>query len=240
MNLIEKIGKKLQEFGLDPLQMEDAKVVESGSTQPIKPNAMIPLNYSEIGKEVTKGEGEKIEDGIYILDNGKKITVIKGLLADVYDIPKPAEAVEGEVKPVEEAPVSGDTKEVKPAEAEVKMAITPTLDKKKIEDLIDITKDGSYTISLSVSNGQIIWGDLHTETYENLVMSAQNNEKVYETKLTEIENGYKTVIESLKMANTKGVENKPDGEAVVNSNKPLTKSDYIKLAIMEKKKNKSC
>lgn len=224
MGLMEKFEATLQKYGL--IKMAEEQPVEevkpTGNTESMKNegNLIKKITWTATDEPVL-ADGEKVQDGIYTLDNGIKLTIIKGVLAEVQTI---EEKKEENVEEVEEVP-SEEKKEDMPMSGDTKVEMAQNVEKQRIQDIIDMTKDGEYTISLTVSNGVITWGNLYTNTYQNLLMAEQ--EKI-ESKLTELTQSFdlklaehekkvqeqQNIIDALKSAKPqpKKVEMAFDGE----------------------------
>jgi len=251
MSVIDKINSTLQKLGVD-LVLAKASETMSGETATtgetsgatvtsaaagVVVSEIIPktikISYSAIGAPVIQtnedGKEENVTDGEYILTTNKKITIQDGKLVSEIDV----EEIENEEE--KEDAVSGETKmeietPVEPvATSELEMA---NLESQRLREIIDVTKDGSYTIEISVSNGEIVWGTLYTNTYQNLMLE---KEEEIEKKIDELTLAYEEklsanekIIEALKIG-----EVKPNITPVASDVK-LSKSDFIKLDIQEK------
>jgi hypothetical protein len=206
-----RLDKILNVFLKDetPVQLEQ-KTFEDGT--------VIEYESLEVGKPVmviVEGQDPApLADGEYELDD--QIMVI-------------AEGKIAEIKPKEE--------EEKPAEEEAPVEqavdnVEAIFNLEKLKALIDLTKDGFYTISLSVSNGKIEWGNIYSESFQEL------KEQI---KLKEEENNSLKIKfeEDLKILGQVVKETKVIQAPVEKSDpKPLTKTDFIRMNLDEKRKEK--
>lgn len=206
-----RLDKILNVFLKDetPVQLEQ-KTLEDGT--------VIEYESLEVGKPVmviVEGQDPApLADGEYELDD-QIMVIAEGKIAEI----KPKEEEE---KPAEEeAPVE---QEVDNVEAIFNL--------EKLKGLIDLTKDGFHTISLSVSNGKIEWGNIYSESFQEL------KEQI---KLKEEENNSLKIKfeEDLKILGQVVKETKVIQAPVEKSDpKPLTKTDFIRMNLDEKRKEK--
>lgn len=206
-----RLDKILNVFLKDetPVQLEQ-KTLEDGT--------VIEYESLEVGKPVmviVEGQDPApLADGEYELDD--QIMVI-------------AEGKIAEIKPKEE--------EEKPAEEEAPVEqavdnVEAIFNLEKLKALIDLTKDGFHTISLSVSNGKIEWGNIYSESFQEL------KEQI---KLKEEENNSLKIKfeEDLKILGQVVKETKVIQAPVEKSDpKPLTKTDFIRMNLDEKRKER--
>ena len=143
-----RLDKILNVFLKDetPVQLEQ-KTLEDGT--------VIEYESLEVGKPVmviVEGQDPTpLADGEYELDD-QIMVIAEGKIAEI----KPKEEEE---KPAEE--------EETPVEQEVDN-VEAIFNLEKLKGLIDLTKDGFHTISLSVSNGKIEWGNIYSESFQEL------------------------------------------------------------------------
>ena len=206
-----RLDKILNVFLKDetPVQLEQ-KTLEDGT--------VIEYESLEVGKPVmVVVEGQDpapLADGEYSIED-QIIVIAEGKIAEI----KPEEEEE---KPAEE-------------EAPVEQAVDNVeaiFNLEKLKGLIDLTKDGFHTISLSVSNGKIEWGNIYSESFQEL------KEQI---KLKEEENNSLKIKfeEDLKILGQVVKETKVIQAPVEKSDpKPLTKTDFIRMNLDEKRKEK--
>lgn len=235
LSLIEKIDLKLQELGV--IKKVETKLAEE--TEPVSGDteteletghivSTIEISYTKLGEKVIQvvEEGADeilIGDGEYKLDDDTVIVIKDGLLS--------------ELTPKEE------TEEETELDDEVKLA---SIEKNRISDIVDLTKDGDYTINLEVYDGEITWGSLYTSTWENLLLAEETKTteavdeltlafetkiKLAETKLSDEAEKYENIIEALKSGETKLKEE-------IKSDVKLSKIDILKLELAENRKNR--
>lgn len=205
-----RLDKILNVFLKDetPVQLEQ-KTLEDGT--------VIEYESLEVGKPVmVVVEGQDpapLADGEYSIED-QIIVIAEGKIAEI----KPKEEEE---KPAEEAPVEQAVDNVE-----------AIFNLEKLKALIDLTKDGFHTISLSVSNGKIEWGNIYSESFQEL------KEQI---KLKEEENNSLKIKfeEDLKILGQVVKETKVIQAPVEKSDpKPLTKTDFIRMNLDEKRKEK--
>lgn len=206
-----RLDKILNVFLKDetPVQLEQ-KTLEDGT--------VIEYESLEVGKPVmviVEGQDPApLADGEYELDD-QIMVIAEGKIAEI----KPKEE--------EEKPAEEET----PVEQEVDN-VEAIFNLEKLKGLIDLTKDGFHTISLSVSNGKIEWGNIYSESFQEL------KEQI---KLKEEENNSLKIKfeEDLKILGQVVKETKVIQAPVEKSDpKPLTKTDFIRMNLDEKRKEK--
>lgn len=189
---------------LEQKTLEDGTVIEYESLEVGKPVMVI----------VEGQDPAPLADGEYELDD-QIMVIVEGKISEI----KPKEEEE---KPAEE-------------EAPVEQAVDNVeaiFNLEKLKGLIDLSKDGFHTISLSVSNGKIEWGNLYSESFQEL------KEQI---KLKEEENNSLKIKfeEDLKILGQVVKETKVIQAPVEKSDpKPLTKTDFIRMNLDEKRKEK--
>ena len=206
-----RLDKILNVFLKDetPVQLEQ-KTLEDGT--------VIEYESLEVGKPVmviVEGQDPApLADGEYELDD-QIMVIVEGKISEI----KPEEE--------EEKPAEEET----PVEQEVDN-VEAIFNLEKLKGLIDLTKDGFHTISLSVSNGKIEWGNIYSESFQEL------KEQI---KLKEEENNSLKIKfeEDLKILGQVVKETKVIQAPVEKSDpKPLTKTDFIRMNLDEKRKEK--
>ncbi len=206
-----RLDKILNVFLKDetPVSLEQ-KTLEDGT--------VIEYESLEVGKPVmVVVEGQDpapLADGEYSIED-QIIVIAEGKIAEIKPEEEEEEPAEGEA-PVEQA--------VDNVEAIFNL--------EKLKGLIDLTKDGFHTISLSVSNGKIEWGNIYSESFQEL------KEQI---KLKEEENNSLKIKfeEDLKILGQVVKETKVIQAPVEKSDpKPLTKTDFIRMNLDEKRKEK--
>lgn len=206
-----RLDKILNVFLKDetPVQLEQ-KTLEDGT--------VIEYESLEVGKPVmviVEGQDPApLADGEYELDD-QIMVIVEGKISEI----KPKEE--------EEKPAEEET----PVEQEVDN-VEAIFNLEKLKGLIDLSKDGFHTISLSVSNGKIEWGNIYSESFQEL------KEQI---KLKEEENNSLKIKfeEDLKILGQVVKETKVIQAPVEKSDpKPLTKTDFIRMNLDEKRKEK--
>jgi len=173
--LIDKFKTILAEFE-EVQTLEDANLADgSGVLRYAEVNTpVLKVIVAEDGTETT----EVVAEGEYILEIGKTIVVdAQGNLVEVKEGVAPEAALpEGmaeEVKPDEALAVSGDTEVIVPAEGEVIPPVeegAPAIadvSAKTLGEIVDVSKDGDYYITVSVAGGKIV--EAYIEVEQSLV-----------------------------------------------------------------------
>ena len=189
---------------LEQKTLEDGTVIEYESLEVGKPVMVI----------VEGQDPAPLADGEYELDD-QIMVIVEGKISEI----KPKEE--------EEKPAEEET----PVEQEVDN-VEAIFNLEKLKGLIDLSKDGFHTISLSVSNGKIEWGNIYSESFQEL------KEQI---KLKEEENNSLKIKfeEDLKILGQVVKETKVIQAPVEKSDpKPLTKTDFIRMNLDEKRKEK--
>jgi len=240
-NLINKIEAKLIELGIVKLA-EATSGATSGVTvteaapavvvAEIVPNP-IKISYSAIGAPVFSTDAEgvetQVEDGEYLLANNKKIVITAGKLESEIMVEEVEDIISGTTE------MSTQTTEVL-SEADIQMAIKV----RSALQNIDITKSGTYYISLEVDKDlNVTYATMSSSTYETL-MSEQETKldaevtklsTAYETKLAEEKAKYESIIEGLKSGEVQQSQSTPEVPI------KLSKAQVLKQQLMEKAKS---
>jgi len=186
-NLIERFKDFLVTLEAEEsvsISLEDALVPEQGFT----------LSWGEVGAEVTKtytndageevtepvGQGEfTVEDGrVIVVDEGSMLIEVREAEAPAED-PAPEEVVEEEVVAEEEVVTEEVPAEDVPAEKS-------DLDK-SLNELLDLTKNGEYSVMVSVQDGKISYGAI--SSWQEIRMASEVNTEVeaLNAKIAELE-----------------------------------------------------
>ena len=179
------------------------------------------IEYSafEVGAEVFVMSDEEgveptlLEDGEYTLEDGPVIVIAEGKIS--------------EITPKEEEEAEETTEEVELSEEQKKLiALAVNVSAEDLEKLVDLKKDGFYTITMSVMNGKVIWADMYTERYETLLSDQVDPIKVKleaeQKKVTDLEAKVVLLQELNDQRNPleKGIK--------LEAEKPLTRIEQIK------------
>lgn len=215
---------------IDELMLSvEEKIEDSGEVK-------LEITYPtlEVGAEVMEGD-VVAPDGEYEVEDDVKIIVKDGKISEIIK-PESTESEAVEVVAVEdpqEAVV--ENPEAVIPDSESTEADTPkvvdVLNIDQLEQLIDISKlENAYcTISFSVYDGKILWGEVYTSDYKQL-MSKQEKE------LNELREKIKTK-DSLILELGKEVEKKPLIQAPVGDSQDikLSRIEIIKQSIQNNK-----
>ena len=178
-NLLERLKMRVNKI-LDEVNFEESLV----------PELNVTLVWDEVGSDVTKTYvnddelevTEPIGVGEFVVEDGRIIVVDENsMLVEVRDAVVEEELVEEEVVIVEPE-VSGDT--VVEEELVEEVVIENDIAAATLGELIDVTKDGSYSISVVVLDGVITEANVSAE--QNLIAQELNDKiKELELKLSE-------------------------------------------------------
>ena len=189
---------------LEQKTLEDGTVIEYESLEVGKPVMVI----------VEGQDPAPLADGEYELDD-QIMVIVEGKISEI----KPKEE--------EEKPAEEET----PVEQEVDN-VEAIFNLEKLKGLIDLSKDGFHTISLSVSNGKIEWGNIYSESFQELKEQIKLKEE--ETNSLKIK-----FEEDIKILGSVVKETKVIQAPVEKSDpKPLTKTDFIRMNLEEKRTEK--
>lgn len=206
----------------------------------------LEVTYPELieGAEVKEGE-EIAPDGEYEVEDGIKIVVLDGKISEIIK-PEVEEVVEPEVEMEAEVEI---TEEVILAEEEV---IEPVVeveeeivveDKPIVEDVLNVEglsalinmpemKDGFCSISFSVVDGKIAWGELYTSDYKMLMSKQTDTEKELNELKAKLEAKDNLILELGKEVDKKPLIQAPSEYKEVK----LTRAEIIKETIRTNKK----
>lgn len=211
-NLVEKLKKLVDQFEAEKINFIKAAIADLNVTiaQPdfeewTVGEAIVSLVVSEDGTESEAA----IADGDYKLDDGVVLVVKEGILSEVKQ-------PEVEEEPVTVEEPMAVVEEVTAVEEEP--AVVDGAGQKKLEELIDLTKNGYYTIEVYVENGAFTYGTIFSNTWKELEFKA--NESVEALKLE---------IEELKLKLKEPVANPKLGDVTINE-----KLDYSKMSAFER------
>lgn len=114
------------------------------------------------------------------------------------------------------------------------LLMAANIERQRLADIVDLSKNGSYCINLEVRDGAITYGSMQTNTYQDLMLAKETE---IETKVTELTEAFEAKIKGLE----KIAEALKSGETkitpLVASDAKLSKADYLKFAIQEKINN---
>ncbi len=194
-------------------------------------DATVSWESMEIGSLVTiQIEGEEAvspaPDGEYKIDEENIIVVVDGKIAEVKPVEVVVEATVETVETIETIETVEETQLEEVVVEESQTAVTDYLNLENLKSLIDLSKDGFYTIAFAVEGGKVAWGGC-----ESQVKLAAEDER-----LKEIEAKFNAEIEKLGQSiKANGLIQAPILEI---TNKPFTKMDKIAMQLEEKRKSK--
>lgn len=178
--------------------------------------------FSQMVTEDGEESLEPLADGEYTLEDGVVLVVADGVLSEIRD-------AEDEEAPEEETPtedvVEAEDKEKKLSDVE-----------KSLNDLIDLSKDGYYTIEVGVEAGKIKFGAVYASTYKELELSKEEFNKLKEEKanlekeVVELKNKIKEPIVDPELGFNKSKETINDDEYFSEANIKKYGRNYLKLA----------
>lgn len=186
-NLVDKFKAILQELENEGNTFEDVVVPDIGKSLRIGEigTPVLWVSVDETGQEIT----EPAQEGNYILEDGRTVVVdAMGNLVEIKEagtMPEPINPEDMKTETPVETPIQTPLAEVTPEETpEVPQASGETqtnVSEKTLGELIDVTKDGEYYISVVVSGGQIT--EAVVEAEQSLVKAADF--EAVKTELTE-------------------------------------------------------
>lgn len=213
----ERLDKILDVF----FAKEDSEEVKFAQST-MEDGTVIEYENTEVGTAVmvipAEGEPAPAPNGEYKIDEMTTLVVADGKIAEVK--------VEKETEEPAEEEMAAD-----PVEPATTAEAIFNLD--KLKELIDLTKDGFHTISLSVSNGIIEWGNVYSESFQELKTQLSLKEEEIKTAKAEFEEQLKILGQTVK--ETKVVQ------APVEDTTPkvFTKTELLLKRLEENRKEKS-
>lgn len=178
-NLMTKVNKFIDKFKtlLDEMQnantFEDAVVPESGMS--IRwgdvGTPVLSVTVDEAGQETTAA----LPEGDYIIEDGRIISVdANGNLVEIKDAGTEVAPAGDEVlavPPVEEEVPAVPAEEIPAVEGAPEEVPAVDASAKTLGEIVDVTKDGEYYITVSVQGGQIV--EAYIEVEQSLVKAAE-------------------------------------------------------------------
>lgn len=218
---------------IDELMLSVEKKIEDNGEYEVE----ITYPTLEVGAEVMEGD-VVAPDGEYEVEDGVKIIVKDGKISEIIKPEPTEEAVEvvAVEDPEEAVEVQKPEEELVPESTEADTPkVVDVLNIDQLEKLIDISKlENAYcTISFSVYEGKILWGEVYSSDYKQLMSKQENQEK----ELIELREKLKRK-DSLILELGKEVEKKPLIQAPVGDsqdNIKLSRIEIIKQSIQNNK-----
>jgi len=199
---------------LEEKVLEDGTKISYDNLEAGTPVFMIPVEEGADPVPATDGE--------YKISDTEVLVVMDGKVSEVKAVEVEDETVEEEV--VVEA-------EEEAVEEVANVADIFNLD--KLQSLIDLTKEGFHTISLSVANGAIEWGTVYSESYQEL--SNQLDTKLSD-KDKEIETMKAKFESDLQLLGATLQETAVVQAPVEGKTKPMTPKERKIAMLMEQRK----
>lgn len=179
---------------------------------------LITFEVLEVGKEIYSviedGDNVLVADGEYII-NDNIVTTENGVITVI----SPKEVIEVVVE----------------EEVEVKPEFNFNMD--SLKELVDISKDGYHTVEFSITDGNIVWGSVYSNTYAALL---SEDKAPLEVELTEKDNIIAKLQEQIEALGETAVTNTVI-QAPIEDNTPqksLTRAEQLINNIKENKKLK--
>lgn len=152
-------------------------------------------------------DGETAPDGEYPLEDGRTVVVSDGKAT------------------------------IKEAEADVELEEEQSEEPKDktIEDLIDLSRDGYYTIEITVEDGKIIYGNVYASTFTELSdkeikkvsKEVDKLKKAYDVKLAEVKKAMEAKLHDLSKSVKKVIQAPTEVEPVKLSAKEIIKNRVL-------------
>lgn len=167
-DFIDKFKAILNEFEDDKVNLEDKKIADSD----------VVLRYGEVGQPVLKvivaedgtESTEVMPEGDYVLEDGNTLVVNSdGNLVEIKEKADPEPLPEEDMNKIK-------TPEVKLEE--VKTDLDKTL-----RELIPLDKNGDYSISVAVIDGELKYGSMSSWTEIKMAVEADKQKEIDELKL---------------------------------------------------------
>lgn len=154
-------------------------------------------------------DGEIAPDGEYPLEDGRTVVVSDGK-ATIKEADADVELEEEEEEPSE------------PKD-------------KTIEDLIDLSQDGYYTIEITVEDGKIVYGNVYASTFTELSdkeikkvsKEVDKLKKAYDVKLAEVKKAMEAKLNDLSKSVKKVIQAPTEVEPVKLSAKEIIKNRVL-------------
>lgn len=209
------IIKQLEEWVKDvKVYLADEKPVKFEKAE-LEDGTMVSFESLEVPKPIMKivvaedktETEEPLGDDTYII-NGKNVTVKDGLISEVTDV-----------------------------EAKVEAGVEDVFNIEKLKTKIDFKKEGFHTITLSVANGKIEWGNLYSESIQELKFEKNDLLKdlklKHEKEIKDLKNKFKEDVVKLSKITEKKTALI---QGPVTEVKPITKMEFIINQLNKKKK----
>ena len=199
------------------------------------------IKWGEVGspvviiEPVAEGEeGEPVEspapEGEHIIADDKVIVVDSdGNLVEVKEVEEtPEEEVEQVEAKVETETTCVEANETETPTEETEEVVNSNFNVESLAELVDTSKDGWHSIEFEISDGNVTWGQVYSNTVKSLMSQVEqlsNEKKEVETKLETALSATPVEAENLKQ-NT--------GEEKVK----LSRAEILAARSAEKRKNK--
>lgn len=196
-NILEKLKTLIQEYATEETTEDEVKFIsvtipelgieisQEGEDWVVDGD-IVSVTVDDAGEETR----EALPDGEYTLEDGRIFVVADGKLTEIKDAPAEDETEE-ELKDDEvKAEIVDD--EVKSEEEDTDGEGKDT--KKTLEELIDMSKDGWYTVEVGVEGGEFTYGAIYANTWKELDFKAENF-KAREDEIVTL----KAEVEALKL-----------------------------------------
>lgn len=197
--------------------MDKNKDLELASVK-TKDDKELTYESLEVGKEVKIGE-DIAPDGDYELEDGRMIVIKDGVIAEIK-----------EVEAKEDAPVVEAAEEA-PADTEVPEEVDINVDALKTVLAEGITKDGTYAVMLTVTDGVYSWGtvldnDLEMSAHKEVDNKVIELEAQVKDQLERIEKQDNAIVELSKANTSNSFVDGPDFK-VEEDIKPMTRGEMM-------------
>ena len=232
--LIERLSNLIEEFSNEEVLEETEESVDMARASTVDGDM---YEWGEVGQPVMKvitndetqeETTEPVEEGDYEFEDGSMIKVdAEGNLVEF--VPAPESDDEGESdgdsgeSEGEDMAAEEVVEEVVAEETEEVVAEEESVDaKKSIEDLVDLSKDGYYTIEVGVEGGVISYGAVYANTWKELDLAMAELETLRAEKVemeAKIEELNQTVLAEPVTDSTQGQAEEVDFSKMSNIEK---------------------
>ena len=170
-------------------------------------------------------------DGEYKISETQMIKVAGGVIAEIMEI-ESEEVAEDDVV-MEENNVEADA-ETEVAETEVIKSAADIFNLEKLKELVDLSKEGFHTLTFSVANGAIEWGNIYSESFQELKKELETAKAEIQEKDLKFEKDLELLGKAVKL--DKIIQAPVEGGT--KSNKPFEVKDYLAKELDRKRKER--
>jgi len=161
-------------------------------------------------------------DGEYKISETQMIKVAGGVIAEIMEI-ESEEVAEDDV-----------VMEENNVETEVVKSAADIFNLEKLKELVDLSKEGFHTLTFSVANGAIEWGNIYSESFQELKKELETAKAEIQEKDLKFEKDLELLGKAVKL--DKIIQAPVEGGT--KSNKPFEVKDYLAKELDRKRKER--